>query len=298
MKIDSTHHPRIVKVRYDTPTGKFRCATDEYIIGYVFRGVFCLHDYYAGRRIEISAGYVYMLSVGDHICEAFPDEKSCFEQIVFKFTSDDLKTVIMGLSIGGEESSVIENMTLLSRCLYVVKRADESIHLLFRSLNMLHEEYSRADNYIRLSLIVYFMTGSDDRVLCGELSDGKGVDNSKFEREVYANIYTNLPLEEIASKCCLSVSSFKRKFSRHFKTSPHRWFLEKRMCRAHGMLITTDMSISEIGRTCGFSNQSHFIKIFKRHYGMTPTLYRRRYADSIAARMPSSSHEKVGVTQH
>lgn len=297
MKTDLTHHPRIVKVKYDTPTGKFRCATDEYIIGYVFRGVYCLHDYYADRCVEIRAGHVYMLSVGDHICEAFPDGEGSFEQIVFKFTVDDLKTVIMGLSIGGEDSSVIENITLLSRCLYVVKPADESIHLLFRSINMLHGECSRADNYIRLSLIVYFMTNSDEGLLRGELSDGKSIDNSKFEREVYANIYTNLSLEEIASKCCLSVSSFKRKFGRSFNTSPHRWFLEKRMCRAHGMLITTDMSVAEIGAACGFSNQSHFIKVFKRHYGMTPTLYRRRYANSITERMPQHADNRVVVEQ-
>ncbi|MDE6139473.1 MAG: helix-turn-helix transcriptional regulator [Alistipes sp.] len=292
-----THHPRIVKVKYDTPTGKFRCATDEYIIGYVFRGVYCIHDYYNDRCVEIGSGHVYLLSVGDHICEAFPDEKGSFEQIVFKFSSDDLKTVIIGFSVGGEDNSMIERITLLSRFLYVVKQADDSIHLLFRSLDMLHGDYSRADNYIRLSLIVYFMANSDDRLLCSELSDGKGVDNSKFEREVYANIYTNLPLEEIASKCCLSMSSFKRKFSRHFHTSPHRWFLEKRMCRAHGMLITTDMCVSEIGRACGFSNQSHFIKVFRRHYGMTPTLYRRKYADNISVRMPSSLNEKVTVMQ-
>lgn len=298
MNTATTNHPRISRVIYDTPTGKFRCATDEYIIGYVFCGHFHLHDYYADRRIAIGPGHVYMLSVGDHICEALPGEEGYFEQIVFKFTADDLKTVIMGLSIGGEESSVIESMTSLSRCLYVVKQADESMSLLFRSLRVLHGEYCRADNYIRLSLIVYFLINSDDGLLRSEMSDGKGVENSKFEREVYANIYTNLPLEEIASKCCLSVSSFKRRFSRHFNTSPHRWFLEKRICRAHGMLITTDMSIAEIGRACGFSNQSHFIKVFRGHYGMTPTLYRRRYADGITGRLPSSLREKVAVTQH
>lgn len=295
MKTDLTRHPCISKTEYEAPTGKFRYATDEYVIGYVFRGVYCLYDYYADRRIEIGAQHVYMLSVGDHICEAFPDEGGRFEQIVVRFTSEALKTVIMGLSISGENDSVIGNMTMLSRCLYVVKPADESIRLLFRSLNMLQGEGSRADNYIRLSLIVYFMANSDKSLLRSELGDSKSLDNSKFEREVYANIYTNLSLEEIASKCCLSVSSFKRRFARSFEASPHRWFLEKRMCRARGMLITTDMSVAEIGRACGFSNQSHFIKVFKRHYGMTPTLYRRSYADDMPSRKPSSCRDTAAV---
>lgn len=295
MKTDLTRHPSIVRTDYDAPTGKFRYATDEYVIGYVFRGTYCLYDYYAGRRIEIGAGHIYMLSVGDHICEAFPDDGGRFEQVVIKFTVDALKTVIMGLSISGENNTVIGNMTLLSRCLYVVKPADESIRLLFRSLGMLQGEVSRADNYIRLSLIVYFLANSDNRLLHGELGDGRSIDNSKFEREVYANIYTNLSLEEIASKCCLSVSSFKRRFRRSFNSSPHHWFLEKRMCRARGLLITTDMSVSEIGSACGFSNQSHFIKVFKRYYGATPTIYRHRYADCMSQRTESSHDDKVAV---
>ena len=44
------------------------------------------------------------------------------------------------------------------------------------------------------------------------------------------------------------------------------------------MLISTNKSISEIGNDCNFPNTSHFIKLFKKEYGMTPASYRHRHA--------------------
>jgi AraC-like DNA-binding protein len=36
------------------------------------------------------------------------------------------------------------------------------------------------------------------------------------------------------------------------------------------------MTISEIGAQCAFTNISHFIKLFKRHYKTTPAALRKQ----------------------
>jgi AraC-like DNA-binding protein len=38
--------------------------------------------------------------------------------------------------------------------------------------------------------------------------------------------------------------------------------------------LRTDKNVSEIAYECGFENTSHFIKIYKRHYGFTPNSVR------------------------
>ena len=43
------------------------------------------------------------------------------------------------------------------------------------------------------------------------------------------------------------------------------------------LLISTSKSISEIGNECTFPNTSHFIKLFKKEYQMTPAAYRHRH---------------------
>lgn len=47
------------------------------------------------------------------------------------------------------------------------------------------------------------------------------------------------------------------------------------------LLISTSKSISEIGNACTFPNTSHFIKLFKKEYQMTPAAYRNRHITSL-----------------
>ena len=49
-----------------------------------------------------------------------------------------------------------------------------------------------------------------------------------------------------------------------------------RVEKAKELLISSDLSIADIGNQVGFSDQSYFNKIFKEHEGMTPGQYRRR----------------------
>jgi AraC-like DNA-binding protein len=45
--------------------------------------------------------------------------------------------------------------------------------------------------------------------------------------------------------------------------------------RAKILLFSTNLTISEIGNQCAFTNISHFIKLFKQRYGDTPAALRR-----------------------
>ena len=49
------------------------------------------------------------------------------------------------------------------------------------------------------------------------------------------------------------------------------------------LLISTSKSISEIGNECTFPNTSHFIKLFKKEYQMTPATYRHRHISSLTS---------------
>ncbi|MFW2551437.1 helix-turn-helix domain-containing protein [Klebsiella pneumoniae] len=46
------------------------------------------------------------------------------------------------------------------------------------------------------------------------------------------------------------------------------------MKKAEKLLTTTDISISEIMKELGFTNSTHFYKLFKEKYGTTPKKYR------------------------
>lgn len=290
MNIFTTHRPEITKIVCSSPTEKNRSFCDEYAVGYVSRGVFSLYDCLSERQVCIPAGHVYMLAPCENIVEALPDELGLFEQTVIRFSLDDLKSIIMGVGVGSGQHSVVDYIARVMRCIYMIKPADDSIRHLFPSHDK-DEATGTVDDYLRISLVVCFLTRDDENVVRFEISDNASLDITRFESAVYANIYTNLSLEEISSKLCLSISSFKRKFRRSFHCPPHKWFLEKRMARARGMVLATDMSISQIGQACGFTNQSHFIKLFKRFFGSTPTVYRREHCGAH----PGSAGYKVKI---
>ena len=98
----------------------------------------------------------------------------------------------------------------------------------------------------------------------------------RMEHAVFEGIMSNLSIEELADRCCCSLSTFKRRFHNHYHISPHRWMLRCRLELAKEVLMTTPASITDIAMRCGFVNNSHFIATFRRHFNITPLKFRRQ----------------------
>ncbi|HTE29983.1 MAG TPA: AraC family transcriptional regulator [Chryseolinea sp.] len=85
-----------------------------------------------------------------------------------------------------------------------------------------------------------------------------------------ANFFSNLSLEEFARLCARSLSGFKQEFRDIYQISPGKWLQEKRLEYSHYLLETTTENIDGICLASGFENRSHFIRVFKNKYGVTP----------------------------
>jgi len=83
------------------------------------------------------------------------------------------------------------------------------------------------------------------------------------------NYAENLKLENLAKISGLSKYHFLRKFKEEFNMTPHSYLLQIRIQNAKNMLLHHD-SITQIALNCGFSDQSHFARVFNKIYGMSP----------------------------
>jgi AraC family transcriptional regulator len=83
-----------------------------------------------------------------------------------------------------------------------------------------------------------------------------------------------ISLNELASLLFMSVGHFERVFRRTLGCAPYQYVLERRLERAKWLLETSVMSVYEVGRRCGFGNQSHFTRHFTRKYGISPARFR------------------------
>jgi AraC family transcriptional regulator len=98
-------------------------------------------------------------------------------------------------------------------------------------------------------------------------------------RRAIEHVETNLaePLRSyhLAKVAGLSKAHFVRKFKAATGVTSHRFVMNKRLNRALELLSASDKSLTDIATLCGFSDQSHFGRVFKRTLGLTPGAWRQ-----------------------
>ena len=62
-----------------------------------------------------------------------------------------------------------------------------------------------------------------------------------------------------------------------YQLSPTDYVNQIRLRHASVLLTQSDFSISQIAQNCGFTDSSMFAKAFRRHYGQTPSAYRKNF---------------------
>lgn len=143
-----------------------------------------------------------------------------------------------------------------------------------RGEGFLHDE--TAEN-IKMTELVYLIVSHDECCLRSKILGNIDTAKENFEQLMYDHIFDDISIDELAALCNRSLTSFKKEFKRVFLMPPHQWFIRQRLMHARMLLISTSKSISQIGSECAFPNTSHFIKLFKKEYGMTPATYRSRH---------------------
>lgn len=95
--------------------------------------------------------------------------------------------------------------------------------------------------------------------------------------QVMEKNYTHhLSLKEYARISSRSLAAFKREFFNYYHETPGKWLTEKRLKHARTLLLATNQSISEIAYTSGFGNVSHFSRIYKEKFLLSPLQFRKQ----------------------
>src|SRR6185369_3132259 len=83
-------------------------------------------------------------------------------------------------------------------------------------------------------------------------------------------------LAEMAQTVNLSPPYFCYLFKSITGLPPAKYLKSLRLQQAATLLTSTFLSVKEIVRRVGCTDESHFVRDFKRRYGMTPSEYRNR----------------------
>ena len=88
--------------------------------------------------------------------------------------------------------------------------------------------------------------------------------------------YTSeISLDDLAGACCMNRSYFCRRFREITGRTAISYVNEYRLTKARGLLMTGDLSVSDVALECGFSDSNYFTRIFSKYYGMSPSKLRQ-----------------------
>lgn len=112
---------------------------------------------------------------------------------------------------------------------------------------------------------------------------------SGLRTQVYNNPANNWSIPALAASLALSLSYFQHLYKQFFGCSCQQDIISARLELAKYYLKGSDMSIRSLSDFCGYDNELHFMRQFKKFVGMTPTEYRQKCA-------PIDAHAKSPVT--
>ena len=85
-----------------------------------------------------------------------------------------------------------------------------------------------------------------------------------------------LDIAALARVAVVSPAHFIRTFRATFGETPHRYLQRRRVERAMSLLRDTEMSVTDICLSVGFTSLGTFSRTFREVLGESPTAYRRR----------------------
>ncbi len=268
----------VIKQRNEKYVGVESTKLNRNAIGMVLHGEKYIQQ--DDQTIHVPTGDIFFMGLGSHLVENVPSASAPFEQIVFNFTASQLQHVVATFDQTLLDSATQEECSKPQHPHINVAEAKPSkiTRNFFHGVNTHYECRGFINDpmseQLKLTEMAHNIIKHESGLIRQMLLMSLDSERATFERVIYGNILKDKSISELADECRRSVTSFKKEFKSIFDTPPHQWYLRQRLNYARLLLSTTHHTISQVGLICTFPNTSHFIKLFKRRFGMTPATYR------------------------
>ena len=93
---------------------------------------------------------------------------------------------------------------------------------------------------------------------------------------IHQNYIRDISLGDIAEHAKISKSTVLNLFRRYLHITPINYLINYRLNEAAHLLTKTEKKINTIAYETGFNNVDYFCRLFKKHYQLTPTEYRKK----------------------
>ena len=101
--------------------------------------------------------------------------------------------------------------------------------------------------------------------------------NGKFDgimNYIHSHLDRRITLSELAGRACLTTGHFSKVFKQVMGTTPCLYVQNRRIKQAQTLMLTTDMTISQVAEAVGIFNPAQFTRLFTKITGRKPKDYR------------------------
>ena len=159
---------------------------------------------------------------------------------------------------------------------FLIKKYIEGLLFYFENPALVSEEMM----VLKLKEIILLLSQTQDAELIQTiLSQLFSPASYSFKQVIEAHLYSPISIEELAQHTNLSVSSFKREFSKQYHDTPAHYIKTKKLEKAAELLLVSPNRISDIAYDCGFNDLANFTKNFTEKYEVSPSQYRLNQTD-------------------
>lgn len=252
--------------------------------GPAVRPYYLIHYILKGKGEFTVNNTVYKLSEG----QGFLIEPDCLT--VYEADSRDPWTYIW-IGFSGTDAHALASSIGLSRD-YPIFRNNQKDILYNNVLDMLaHNHGSIEDTYHNLGNLYHFLSviAASNRDTLPK-SDGNQYVNLAISY-IQNHLMEPFGVDEVAHYVGLNRSYFSSIFKKHTLMSPLEYIQAARLTKAKHMLESSSISVSGIAFSCGYQRPESLIKIFRKHFGISPAAYRRSFLQknpSVKRRLRSS----------
>lgn len=256
----------------DQNTNKVRIILHQNMINMIISGTKTV--VYAENTTTIQAGELLILSKGNCLTSEVRPENTAFTSILLYFSNAVLSDFLVKY-----KSAVSDDPTKLPKTPFLTFTQDRFIKNYMESLDLMLKNaktFSPELKQLKLEELLLYLLQNDPAKFLSLQVEVLDDDDLKIRKAVESNLANQVTVEELAFICNCSVSTFKRKFTKIYNTSPQKWLLEKKMQFAASLLQQKDEKPGLVFQKVGYENHSSFSKSFKQYHNITPTEYQQK----------------------
>jgi AraC-like DNA-binding protein len=232
---------------------------------------------FAEKTLHIHHNTFHFLSAGNCLASVKLSRQGLFRSILVFFTDNVLADFYLKYD---QQIRRIRGKKKIASESYVSFDKDDFVRQYIASLEWLlraQPKLSPERKLLKLEELLLHLLETQPELLLSFAFGPKGnFDELDIRRTVETNIARNITLDELAFLCNMSVSTFKRRFTKIYGASPNKWMLSRRMELARDLLQHYHEKPSEVYHKVGYENHSSFSASFKKVFGLTPKDFQSR----------------------